>query len=46
MAERKSSIHLLGNSARNAAAFIVGVGLNLLILPFVVFRLLAPVKVT
>jgi len=39
MAERKSSIHLLGNSAWNAAAFIVGVGLNLLILPFVVFRL-------
>jgi O-antigen/teichoic acid export membrane protein len=39
MAERKSSFHLLGNSAWNAAAFVIGVGLNLLILPFVVFRL-------
>ena len=37
--ERKRSFHLLGNSAWNAAAFLVGVGLNLLILPFVVFRL-------
>jgi O-antigen/teichoic acid export membrane protein len=39
MAERKSSFHLLGNSAWNTAAFLTGVGLNLLILPFVVFRL-------
>jgi O-antigen/teichoic acid export membrane protein len=39
MAEKTSSVHLLGNSAWNAAAFLVGVGLNLLILPFVVFRL-------
>jgi O-antigen/teichoic acid export membrane protein len=39
MAEQTSSVHLLGNSAWNAAAFLVGVGLNLLILPFVVFRL-------
>ena len=30
---------MLGNSAWNAAAFVFGVGLNLLILPFVVFRL-------
>jgi O-antigen/teichoic acid export membrane protein len=29
----------LGNSAWNAVAFLIGVGLNLLILPFVVFRL-------
>jgi O-antigen/teichoic acid export membrane protein len=39
MAEKTSSVRLLGNSAWNAAAFLVGVGLNLLILPFVVFRL-------
>src|SRR4051794_40215340 len=39
MAEPNSSFRLLGNSAWNAAAFLVGVGLNLLILPFVVFRL-------
>jgi O-antigen/teichoic acid export membrane protein len=39
MAVEKSSISLLGNSAWNAAAFLFGVGLNLLILPFVVFRL-------
>ncbi len=39
MAAGKSSFHLLGNSAWNAAAFLVGVGLNLLVLPFVVFRL-------
>ena len=38
MAEPSSS-RLLGNSAWNAAAFLIGVGLNLLILPFVVFRL-------
>jgi O-antigen/teichoic acid export membrane protein len=39
MAEKTSSVRLLGNSAWNAAAFLIGVGLNLLILPFVVFRL-------
>jgi O-antigen/teichoic acid export membrane protein len=39
MAEPNSSFRLLGNSAWNAAAFLIGVGLNLLILPFVVFRL-------
>jgi O-antigen/teichoic acid export membrane protein len=38
MAEQ-NSFRLLGNSAWNAAAFLFGVGLNLLILPFVVFRL-------
>src|SRR5665213_3517360 len=42
MAEKTGSFHLLGNSAWNAAAFLVGVGLNLLILPFVVFRLGLP----
>jgi O-antigen/teichoic acid export membrane protein len=35
----KSSSHLLGNSAWNAGGFLVGVGLNLFILPFVLFRL-------
>lgn len=39
MAERTSSFHLLGNSAWNAAAFLTAVGLNLLVLPFVVLRL-------
>ena len=39
MAEPSSSLRLLGNSAWNATAFLVGVGLNLLILPFVVSRL-------
>jgi hypothetical protein len=39
MAETTNSSRLLGNSVWNAAAFVVGVGLNLLILPFVVFRL-------
>ena len=39
MAAIKSNSHLLGNSAWNASAFLVGVGLNLLILPFVLFRL-------
>ncbi len=39
MAERTSSFHLLTNSVWNSAAFIIGVGLNLLILPFVVSRL-------
>jgi O-antigen/teichoic acid export membrane protein len=38
MAEQNSA-RLLGNSAWNAAAFLFGVGLNLLILPFVVFHL-------
>src|SRR5207237_1015362 len=35
--------HLLGNSAWNAGAFLVSVGLNLFILPFVLFRLGASV---
>jgi O-antigen/teichoic acid export membrane protein len=39
----KSSSHLLGNSAWNASAFLVSVGLNLFILPFVLFRLGASV---
>jgi O-antigen/teichoic acid export membrane protein len=39
MAESNSSFRLLGNSAWNAAAFLLGVGLNLVILPFVVSRL-------
>jgi len=39
MAAIKSSSQLLGNSAWNASSFIVGVGLNLLVLPFVLFRL-------
>lgn len=39
MAEASSSSRLLGNSAWNAAAFAVGAGLNLLVLPFVVHRL-------
>ncbi|KRQ98356.1 lipopolysaccharide biosynthesis protein [Bradyrhizobium valentinum] len=30
---------LLGNSGWNAAAFLIGAGLNLLVLPFVVYRL-------
>ena len=34
-----SNSHLLGNSAWNASAFLVSVGLNLLILPFVLFQL-------
>jgi O-antigen/teichoic acid export membrane protein len=42
MAEKIGSFHLLGNSAWNATAFLIGVGLNLLILPFVVFRLGLP----
>lgn len=39
MALKKAPTDLLGNSAWNAIAFAVGVALNLLILPFVVFRL-------
>jgi len=39
MASRKSSTDLLGNSAWNAIAFVVAVALNLVVLPFVVFRL-------
>src|SRR5258708_20602162 len=35
----KSNSHLLGSSAWNASAFLVSVGLNLVILPFVLFRL-------
>lgn len=35
--------HLLGNSALNASAFLVTVGLNFLVLPFVLFRLGASV---
>src|SRR5580698_7730726 len=42
MAKKIGSFHLLGNSAWNAAAFLIGVGLNLLILPFVVSRLGLP----
>src|SRR5260370_21440914 len=43
MAAEKSSSHLLGNSAWNASAFLVSAGLNLIILPFVLFRLGATV---
>src|ERR1700730_394506 len=43
MAAGKSSSHLLGNSAWNASAFLVSVGLNLFILPFVLLRLGASV---
>jgi O-antigen/teichoic acid export membrane protein len=39
MAAGKTGSHLLGNSAWNASAFLVSVGLNLLVLPFVLFRL-------
>ena len=39
MAEPSSSYRLLGNSAWNVAAFLFGMGINLLILPFVIFRL-------
>jgi O-antigen/teichoic acid export membrane protein len=39
MAAATSNSHLLGNSAWNASAFLVSAGLNLLILPFVLFRL-------
>src|SRR5580658_3008030 len=39
MAAANSNSHLLGNSAWNASAFVVSVGLNLLILPFVLSRL-------
>ena len=39
MALKKSSTDLLGNSAWNAIAFGVAVALNLVVLPFVVFRL-------
>jgi O-antigen/teichoic acid export membrane protein len=43
MAVGKSSSHLLGNSAWNASAFLANVGLNVLIVPFVLFRLGASV---
>jgi O-antigen/teichoic acid export membrane protein len=39
MALRRTPTDLLGNSAWNAIAFVVAVALNLLVLPFVVFRL-------
>ena len=39
MAAGNSSFRLLGNSAWNAAAFVIAAGLNLVILPFVLFRL-------
>src|SRR5437899_10466517 len=39
MASKKSPTDLLGNSAWNAIAFGVAVALNLVVLPFVVFRL-------
>src|SRR5689334_7254871 len=39
MALRKTPTDLLGNSAWNAIAFGVAVALNLVVLPFVVFRL-------
>jgi O-antigen/teichoic acid export membrane protein len=39
MVSRKSSADVLGNSAWNAIAFAAAVALNLLVLPFVVFRL-------
>ncbi|MDE5452984.1 oligosaccharide flippase family protein [Bradyrhizobium sp. CSA112] len=39
MALRRPSTDLLGNSAWNAIAFVVAVALNLVVLPFVVFRL-------
>jgi|SoiMethySBSTD1v2_1073268.scaffolds.fasta_scaffold210481_1 O-antigen/teichoic acid export membrane protein len=38
-ASRKRSVDVLGNSAWNAVAFAIAVALNLLVLPFVVFRL-------
>lgn len=39
MALRKTPTDLLGNSAWNVIAFVVAVALNLVVLPFVVFRL-------
>src|ERR1700710_102421 len=39
MTAPKDNSHLLGNSAWNASAFLVTVGLNFLVLPFVLFRL-------
>jgi O-antigen/teichoic acid export membrane protein len=39
MAAGNSSFRLLGNSAWNAAAFVIAVGLNLFVLPFVLFQL-------
>jgi O-antigen/teichoic acid export membrane protein len=39
MAETSNSSRLLGNSVWNGAAFVVGAGLNLVVLPFVVSRL-------
>jgi O-antigen/teichoic acid export membrane protein len=39
----KGNSHLIGNSAWNASAFLISVGLNLSVLPFVLFRLGATV---
>lgn len=39
MALRRTPTDLLGNSAWNAIAFVVAVALNLVVLPFVVFRI-------
>src|SRR6185437_8382887 len=39
MAPSTNNFGLLGNSAWNAGAFLVNVGLNLIVLPFVLFRL-------
>jgi O-antigen/teichoic acid export membrane protein len=39
MTNQNSSFRLLGNSTWNATSFAIGVGLNLVILPFVVFHL-------
>ena len=43
MATSTDNFRLLGNSAWNATAFLVNVGLNLFVLPFVLFRLGATV---
>lgn len=43
MATSTNNFRLLGNSAWNASAFLVNVGLNLFVLPFVLFRLGATV---
>jgi O-antigen/teichoic acid export membrane protein len=43
MSAEKGNSRLLGNSAWNASAFLVSVGLNLLIVPFVLFRVGAAV---
>ena len=43
MAVAQKNSHLLQNSVWNASGFLVSVGLNLFVLPFVLFRLGAPV---